>query len=192
MAKMRTVEGFDMKHFRHRAHRFYQSADRQYQVLARSQTDSTRVRQDVCMGSDAHSCECQCNEGGVAYRFDTGGPASGIHRVSADAAREGQGGREVLHSRHAGQPTQRRAQGQIRAIPQRYEPSQPSGHTFRGRRQYAFSLFHSSLLTHALTTHDVFSEETAKSGALLGTKTLRLRRLPTGSLVRHSSSSVVM
>lgn len=32
MEKMRAVEGFDMKFFRHRAHRFYQSADRQYQV----------------------------------------------------------------------------------------------------------------------------------------------------------------
>lgn len=41
MATMRAVEGFDIKYFRHRAHRFRQSADRQYQEALR--IDPTRA-----------------------------------------------------------------------------------------------------------------------------------------------------
>ncbi|ELR22968.1 C2 domain containing protein [Acanthamoeba castellanii str. Neff] len=130
MAKMRKVEGFDMKHFRHRAHRFYQSADRQYQEALR--IDSTRA--DLLAGYAAYLLTLP-ERAKEADKYYTLAMQANPHNDELKAKHERF--HDDLHHRH--------------------HPAPP--------------------LDLAAS-----SSTLPKSGALLGAKTLRLRRLQSNSL----------
>ncbi len=171
MAKMRKVEGFDMKHFRHRAHRFYQSADRQYQVR--------------------HPCVCVCGCVCVCVC------AAELNDLRQEALRIDSTRADLLAGYAA----------YLLTLPERAKEAEKyytlamQANPHNDELKAKHERFHDDLhhrhhpappLDLAASSGSSSSSSSSsssgilpKSGALLGTKTLRLRRLQSNSLVRY-------